>query len=67
MAEKEEKPRPYIDCEKCTKAFICVNICPSEVFDKISDDKCPKVARPEDCINCKACENNCPSDAIRVK
>lgn len=65
MAEKI--PRPYIDCKKCTKSFVCVSICPTTIFDKISDDKCPKVARPKDCINCLACENNCPSGAIKVK
>jgi 2-oxoglutarate ferredoxin oxidoreductase subunit delta len=58
--------RPYIDCNKCKQHFVCVNVCPSNVFDKVGEKECPKVARPQECIGCRACEVNCPETAIEV-
>lgn len=59
--------KPTIDCKKCKHHFVCVDICPANVFDKVANDKCPKVARPKECIGCRACEVNCPENAIEVK
>ena len=62
-------PKPVIDYKKCTVCKTCVEVCPMEVF-KVEKDKKGKekvvVAKPEECINCKACEVQCPKGAIRV-
>ena len=56
--------RPWIDEKKCTGNFKCVEVCPVSVFDKAG--KKAKVARPQDCIQCRACEVSCPKGAIKV-
>ncbi|MBN2457857.1 4Fe-4S dicluster domain-containing protein [Candidatus Woesearchaeota archaeon] len=58
-------PKVTIDYDKCSTSGICVDICPVGVFEK-KDDKVV-VARPEDCILCRACEGSCPKGAIKVE
>ena len=58
--------RPYVDCKKCKRHFVCVEVCPAGVFDK-TEEGCVKVARPKDCIGCRSCEAGCPVEAIEVK
>ena len=57
--------RPYIDAKKCTGCGTCVAVCPVNVFDMKGDKSV--VARPNDCIQCRACERSCPPEAIAVK
>ena len=57
--------RPYVDKNKCTGCGTCVEVCPVQVFE-IKDGKAHE-AKPEACINCKACEVSCPAKAITVK
>lgn len=58
-------PKPVIDKKKCTKCGTCIDVCPVNVFEKEGDEIVVK--RPEDCIGCRACEVQCPEDAIKVK
>lgn len=57
--------RPYIDYSKCKKCKTCVDVCPVGVFEERGGKV--EVARPEDCIQCRACEVSCPNKAIEVK
>jgi NAD-dependent dihydropyrimidine dehydrogenase PreA subunit len=53
-----------IDSETCTSCNICVNVCPTNVFDKT--DGIPVIARQSDCQTCFLCELYCPDDALFV-
>ncbi len=62
-------PKPTVSdkCNLCKdkEEMQCVAFCPVNVFEK--GEKKSKVARPNDCIGCKACEFNCPQKAIKVE
>lgn len=63
-------PKPTIDYKKCTSCFTCIDVCPMEVYAKDKDKKgkeVPVVKQPDECIGCKACEVQCPAEAIKVK
>ncbi|RZN47580.1 4Fe-4S dicluster domain-containing protein [archaeon] len=58
-------PKVIVDEDLCTGCGICIDECPSEVFD-LEDD----IARPvrvDDCTVCRLCEMDCPSEAIVVE
>jgi NAD-dependent dihydropyrimidine dehydrogenase PreA subunit len=57
-------PKPIIDNSKCTNCGTCVGICPMKVFEK--GEKAAVVKKPEACVGCRACEAQCPEDAIKV-
>jgi len=55
----------YIDA--CIGCMKCVEACPTDVFEAISDGKDIAVPTNEmECIFCLACEITCPTDAISV-
>ncbi|MBP6941415.1 MAG: 4Fe-4S binding protein [Syntrophorhabdaceae bacterium] len=54
--------RPYISQEKCTGCKECIYICPYDVFT--DEDGIVSIPRPEDCIECASCVDNCPEHAI---
>ena len=58
--------RPYVDEEKCITRGKCKEVCPVDpnVFE--IEDK-SKVVHPEACIECEACVNICPTEAIVLK
>ena len=58
-------PKPVIDSKKCTKCGTCVDICPVQVFVKQGDKIVVK--KPKECIGCRACEAQCPEEAIKVE
>jgi len=58
-------PKPIIDEKKCTKCGTCIDICPMGVFAKDKDKVVVK--KPKECIGCKACEVQCPAEAIKVE
>jgi len=63
-------PKPIIDHKKCNlckgESMIgCVDVCPVAIFEK-GNNKI-NVKKPEECIACRACEVQCPKQAIKVE
>lgn len=54
-----------ISSSRCTGCNICVNVCPTNVFDMVKGDV-PAIARQHDCQTCFMCEVWCPDDALYV-
>jgi len=58
-----------VDPGLCTGCASCVGICPAGVFE-IASRKGKKVAAPKnvsECLECHACEAQCPVNAIKVE
>jgi len=53
-----------IDLEKCDGNGTCVDVCPVEVFE-LQGGKAVAV-KTEECIICRACEVQCPNNAIEI-
>ena len=51
--------------ELCTGCTICSIVCPHGVF--AMNGRLAKLVRPEGCMECGACQLNCPTDAITVE
>jgi NAD-dependent dihydropyrimidine dehydrogenase PreA subunit len=56
--------RIVIDNGKCTGCSTCVDTCPVSVYE-VKDGKSVPV-KSEDCLVCRACEVQCPENAIQV-
>ena len=54
-----------VSTERCTECNICGQVCPMNVFDRVSG-AAPVVARQTDCQTCFMCELYCPEDALYV-
>ncbi len=55
----------------CKACGLCVHVCPKDVLEMVESldvwmGAMAKVARPENCIRCKLCEQICPDFAITV-
>ena len=60
-----------VDYEKCNGDTICVNVCPVSVFEmkevpEYPDEQKSVVVNNDACIVCRACEMQCPTQAITV-
>jgi NAD-dependent dihydropyrimidine dehydrogenase PreA subunit len=61
-----------VDWDVCTGDGVCIDVCPVSLFDwaeapghPISEKKSDPV-REKDCIQCLACEMQCPTAAIKI-
>lgn len=48
----------------CIGCEVCVDVCPHEVF--AMNHRTAELVNPDDCMECGACELNCPTNAIAV-
>ena len=51
--------------ERCTGCRMCITVCPHDVF--VVEGRKARVANRDACMECGACAQNCPSDAISVQ
>jgi ferredoxin len=54
-----------LDQQKCNGCKMCIIVCPHEVFE--FRDKKAFIKFKDQCMECGACEKNCPEGAISVK
>ena len=72
----QERPKAFVQLEKCTGCIYCVNACP---FDCITMERAPSsitgaggiastvaVVDQKKCTGCTLCELDCPYDAIHI-
>jgi NAD-dependent dihydropyrimidine dehydrogenase PreA subunit len=57
-----------VDLKKCTGEGTCVDTCPVEVFElqEVDGEAKAVVVAEDECIVCRACEVQCPEEAIEV-
>ena len=51
----------YVIVDLCTRDGKCAEVCPVECISDAGDQY---VINPTECIDCGACQPECPSDAI---
>jgi len=54
-----------LDQEKCNGCRMCTIVCPHAVF--AIENKKAKIVNKNLCMECGACEKNCPENAISVR
>lgn len=57
-----------VDLDLCIGDGACLDVCPEDVYELVDfggNDKALPV-RQEDCIECLACEDDCPEGAIKI-
>ncbi len=53
-----------VDEKSCVGCSLCVDECPTKVFEMGKDDAVPKVTNPKECFGCLSCSEICPATAI---
>ncbi|UCH94650.1 MAG: ferredoxin family protein [Candidatus Aminicenantes bacterium] len=56
-----------IDEKACRGCELCVDECPTKVFEYDAENNLPVIARKDDCIECLSCYYICPSTAIGLE
>jgi 2-oxoglutarate ferredoxin oxidoreductase subunit delta len=59
-------PVVHIEEAGCRDCGLCVEICPTDVFEAEAQKKIAKVVRQDDCIGCTSCVYLCPSRCLTV-
>jgi len=59
-------PSLQIETQGCRACTLCVDICPTQVFDMEPAKQVVQASRPDDCIGCCSCEYLCPSRCLTV-
>jgi NAD-dependent dihydropyrimidine dehydrogenase PreA subunit len=59
-------PTVHIEEAGCRDCSLCVEICPTKVFEEDAGRKLAKVVRQDDCIGCTSCVYLCPSRCLSV-
>lgn len=59
-------PKIVIDFEKCSGCGTCIDACPVLVYELDEETEKTKIVNPSECLDCKACEIQCESEAIRI-
>ncbi len=59
-------PTVHIEEAGCRDCGLCVDICPTDVFEEDGPKKLAKVVRQDDCIGCTSCVYLCPSRCLSV-
>ena len=54
-----------IDLDRCTRCGICVDVCPHVAFEM--QGRLAYLVNQQACMECGACQLNCPVNAIRVE
>ncbi|MCK5117339.1 MAG: 4Fe-4S binding protein [Candidatus Aegiribacteria sp.] len=53
-----------IDEDACVGCELCVDECPTDVFEFNEEKKIPEVVREKECFGCLSCSEICPASAI---
>ena len=58
-----------VDWDVCVGDGVCISVCPVSLYDWAetpAGEKRSDPAREPDCIQCLACETQCPTQAIKI-
>ncbi len=56
-----------IDEDACVGCELCVDECPTDVFDFNKEKQIPEIVREKECFGCLSCSEICPAAAITHK
>ena len=59
-------PELQIEAKGCRSCSLCVEVCPTKVFDLEPSSQVAQANRSSDCIGCFSCEYICPSHCVTV-